>query len=267
MSKKNKRSQSSNQMQAGLGLCIATPTLDGRLHAGCVASAMNIQKLCIENNVSFTWKVIAGNSILPLARNELAKQFLATKSTHMLMLDSDIQVDPRHVMYLLAHDRAVSALPCAKREVTWERLGDFVKEYPETSPEVYSALLAEGNFSTEEEVFDVDSDGFAKVLKVGTGAMMVKRTTLETIAAKLPDRMLNTSKGALYEYFAYTVDPETRIQYGEDYTFCNTWRSLGGTIDLLIAAKTTHHGQIPIAFDWKAIATTIADAKEKRGEV
>ena len=266
MSKKNKLNKPVQKVGKKIGICIATPTLDGRLHAGCVASALNVQRLCIENGISFTWKVISGNSILPLARNELVKQFLETSATHMFMLDSDIQVDPRHVMYLLAHDREVSALPCAKREVTWERLGEFIKEYPDTDHKVFPALLAEGNFSTEEEVFKVDQEGFAKVLKVGTGAMMVKRTAFEKIAKQFPERVLNTSKGELYEYFSYTVDPETRIQYGEDYTFCNTWRSTGGNIDLLLAANTKHHGQISIEFDWKAIATAISDGKEQEIE-
>jgi hypothetical protein len=244
-------------------LYIATPTLDGRIHAGCVASVMQIQRMCIEAGVRFTWKVISGNSILPLARNELAKQFLMTEATHMFMIDSDIQVDPRHVMYLLGHDKNISALPCSKREVVWDRLGEFVKAYPQVEPEYYPALIAEGNFSTEDQVFDVDEHGFARVLKVGTGAMMVRREVFEKMMEAEPDNYLETQQGRMHQFFAYTVDPETRIQYGEDYTFCNKWRKLGGTIDMLLAASTTHHGQIGIKFDWKSIATTIAAAQEK----
>jgi hypothetical protein len=253
-----------------VGLFVATPTLDGRIHAGCVASIMQVQRMCIDAGIKFTWKIMSGNSILPLARNELVKHFLATPSTHMFMIDSDIQVDARHVMYLLGHDRDISALPCSKREVLWDRLGEFIKAYPQVEPSIYSSLIAEGNFSTEAEVFDVDEFGFAKVLKIGTGAMMVKRTVFEKMIDSAPENYLETATGPMYQFFSYTVDPETRIQYGEDYTFCNRWRQIGGTVDMLIAAKTTHHGQIGINFDWKAIATAITAAqeaqKEKRNE-
>jgi hypothetical protein len=261
VSKKSKKINIASTPAKKVGIFVATPTLDGRLHAGSVASVMGVQRMCIENGVTFTWKVISGNSILPLARNELAAGFLESKATHMFMIDSDIQVDPRHVMYLLGHDRDISALPCAKREVTWERLGQFVNSYPGTPHDVYPALIAEGNFSTTEDVFDVDQDGFAKVLKVGTGAMMVKRETLEKMMREMPDNyIMKPSKEKLYEFFAYTIDPETKIQYGEDYNFCNKWRALGGTIDLLLAAKTKHHGQIAIDFDWKALAVAITEA-------
>lgn len=269
MSKKSKNKKNSgNTPTTPVALFIATPTIDGRIHAGSVASVMQIQRMCWEAGIKFTWKVISGNSILPLARNELAKQFLDTPSTHMFMIDSDIQVDPRHVMYLLGHDRDVSALPCSKREVIWDRLGQFIKAYPEVNPEVYASLIAEGNFSTEDEVFNVDESGFAKVLKIGTGAMMVKRRVFEKMIEANPENFLQTPTGKMHQFFSYSVDPETRIQYGEDYTFCNTWRKLGGSIDVLIAAKTTHHGQIGIKFDWKAIATTITAAQEAaQGEV
>jgi hypothetical protein len=267
VSKKSKRvrnprsfdSQSIAAPQKRLGICVATPTLDGRLHAGCVATVMQLQKLCIEEGISFTWKVLAGNSILPLARNELAKQFLDTKATHLFMIDSDIQVDPRHILYLLSHDRMVSALPCSKREVLWNRLGEFISAYPNTSLEMYPALIAEGNFSTEEDVFKVDEFGFAKVLKVGTGAMMVKREVFEKMIAESPDNYFNTTQGKLHQFFSYSQDNETKTQYGEDYTFCNTWRKLGGEIDLLVAAKTKHHGQLAIEFNWKGIAETITE--------
>jgi hypothetical protein len=266
MSKKSKRQAAPSATAKKIGIFVATPTLDGRLHAGSIASIMGVQRMCIENGVGFTWKVISGNSILPLARNELASGFLESKATHLFMIDSDIQVDPRHVMYLLGHDRDISALPCAKREVTWERLNQFVTSYPSTPHEVYPALIAEGNFNTTEDVFNVDQDGFAKVLKVGTGAMMVKRATLDKIMRERPDDYIIKPSGEkLYEFFSYTVDPETKIQYGEDYTFCNKWRSLGGTIDLLLAAKTKHHGQIAIEFDWKALAVAISEQNELKG--
>jgi hypothetical protein len=231
---------------------------------------MQLQKLCIEEGISFTWKVLAGNSILPLARNELTKQFLATQATHLFMIDSDIQVDPRHILYLLSNDRMLSALPCSKREVVWNRLGEFISAYPNTSLEIYPALIAEGNFSTEEEVFKVDEFGFAKVLKVGTGAMMVKREVFEKMIAENPDNFFNTTQGKLYQFFSYSQDNETKTQYGEDYTFCNNWRKIGGEIDLLVAAKTKHHGQLAIEFNWKGIAETITEfmaAKESKDAV
>jgi len=278
VSKKSKRvrnprsfdSQSIAAPQRRVGICVATPTLDGRLHAGCVATVMQLQKLCIEEGISFTWKVLAGNSILPLARNELTKQFLATQATHLFMIDSDIQVDPRHILYLLSNDRMLSALPCSKREVVWNRLGEFISAYPNTSLEIYPALIAEGNFSTEEEVFKVDEFGFAKVLKVGTGAMMVKREVFEKMIAENPDNFFNTTQGKLYQFFSYSQDNETKTQYGEDYTFCNNWRKIGGEIDLLVAAKTKHHGQLAIEFNWKGIAETITEfmaAKESKDAV
>jgi hypothetical protein len=261
VSKKSKKQQFPSVPAKKVSIFVATPTIDGRLHAGSVHSVLTLQKLCIENNVGFTWKVISGNSILPLARNELASGFLESKATHMFMLDSDIQVDPRHILYLLGHDKDLSALPCAKREVLWPRLGEFIKSYPNVSHEVYPSLLAEGNFSTTEDVFNVDESGFATVLKVGTGAMMVKRETLERIMKERPeDYIIKPSGDKLYEFFAYSVDPETKIQYGEDYTFCNKWRSLGGTIQILLAAKTKHHGQMAIEFDWKALAVAISEA-------
>ena len=72
----------------------------------------------------------------------------------------------------------------------------------------------------------------------GTGMMLIKREVLEKMKEWVPtycndvtDLSGNTKVGEdIYEYFATSIEPETKRLLSEDYHFCRVWRQNGGKI-------------------------------------
>jgi hypothetical protein len=52
-------------------------------------------------------------------------------------------------------------------------------------------------------------------------------------------------------YFGYSK--KDGVFVGEDWTFCDNWKSIGGAIYLKLNAKTTHEGSVKYRHDIEAL--------------
>jgi hypothetical protein len=260
-----------------LSLAVYTPSLTGHFAYVYVATLIGLQRACVANGVGFSWGTVVGSSILPTARNRCCDRFMRSAATHMLFLDGDVGVDPQDILTMMALDLEFSTLPYSKRVVDWPRAVDAIQGVKNTNPQVLSSLLATPAFDLPMDQKEIPAEiaehGFVRVNHAATGAMLLKRSVFEKInAAGLADQIVEAinidpagSQGPdgysvtggplnpMAEYFNYSKD-SNNLFVGEDYTFCEKWRSLGGEIYMKITAKTIHTGEMNFEFDFNEMS-------------
>ena len=264
MGNKKQRNKAESAGQApqvsSLSLCSITPILDGNVNHGYVHSLLGIQQACLSVGVPFSWSFVVGNSMLVAARNRCVGQFMdETKATHMLFLDADISVRWEDVMVALVADKDVVAIPCLKRAIDWDRSVEMVRKHPEVPASAIEGVLGMPNFVLDSTApFPTKQDeemGLLEATHAGTGAMIIARRAFEKYQKAFPDRWyLEDVRGVTHrtvEYFRYGRRDNHFI--GEDYTFCDDWRSIGGKIYVKLDARSTHVGQVNLKYDLAAL--------------
>ena len=259
--KRNKDQKADQPPKASpLSLFSVTPIIDGQVNHGYVHSLLGIQQACLTVGVPFSWSFVIGNSMLVAARNRCVAQFMdETKSTHMLFLDADISVHWEDVMMAMIADKDIVALPCLKRAIDWGRSVGMMRKHPEVAAEAIQAVLGTPNFvldSAAPNPTNQDEElGLLEATHAGTGAMIISRRALEKYQKAFPDRWYLEDVGGVthrtVEYFRYGRRDNHFI--GEDYTFCDDWRSIGGKIYVKLNARSTHAGQVNLKYDLAAL--------------
>lgn len=249
---------------------VSTPSLDGNMSWGYTKSVLEIQRACIKFGLKFGWRVVWGMSILPLARNRIVSQFMASGYDFLVMIDGDIEVNAQDVMAAVLSGKQFVGLPCSKRAPNFQRMRDFVfSAGPDVHPEYLSSYISTPNFVVNEDS-SKDLDEVAKDLnlvraeKVGTGAVVLHRSVFEKFQDAYPGRVYLEPNGDTeeerkrnapiqsFEYFRYKLD-EKGYFIGEDFTFCDDWLSTGGEIWMKVDAITRHYGTMHFTWDAAAI--------------
>jgi hypothetical protein len=146
-----------------------------------------------------------GCSILPKARNEIVRRFLASGFDKLLFIDSDMVWDALDAVKLLRLDEDVAAIAYRTKQET-------VK---------YNCVL---NGETKGELMGADA--------VGTGFLSLSRKCLERMVEAHPETAYEDG-GLIHALFDFEIHGGR--YWGEDYTFCRKWKALGGGIWLLPA--------------------------------
>jgi hypothetical protein len=283
MSKKSKRNReeqiaAEQQQEQMPRVYVSTPSLDGNMSWGYVKTVLDIQRACIKFGVKFGWRVVWGNSILPLARNKIVSQFMASGYDFLVMVDGDIEVDAKDILAAVLSGKQFVGIPCSKRAMDFDRLQKFTISAGEDVPAEYlSSYFCAPNFIVNENASS-DLDETAKTLnlvraeKIGTGCMVVHRSVFEKFQEAFPGRVYlepdgvgEDAKGKApiqsFEYFRYALDEEGFF-IGEDFMFCNDWRSTGGEIWLKVDAITRHYGTTHFTWDAAALQPLATKAPE-----
>jgi len=246
--------------ESPISLFAITPIIDGNVNHGYVHSLLGIQQACLSVGIPFSWSFVVGNSMLVAARNRCVAQFMtSTKATHMLFLDADISVRWEDVMVALVANKDVVAIPCLKRAIDWDRSVGMMRKHPEVPAHAIESVIGMPNFildknapapSKEDEEF-----GIMEATHAGTGAMIIARRTFEKYQKAYPDRWyMEDVRGVTHrtvEYFRYGRRDNHFI--GEDYTFCDDIRAMGGKIHVKVDGRSTHAGQVNLRYDLAAL--------------
>lgn len=260
---------------------IASPMYGGMCHGLFMMSCIGIQNLLNNNNVNTQFSLLFNESLITRARNYLVDQFLHSDCTHMLFIDSDIEVDPGDVLTLIALEKELIGGPYPKKKINWDSVAHALKKNPNLPPKELEKIV--GSF-----VFNLDKDsavakGEKKLLiydpievsEIGTGYMLIKRCVFEKMKEKISERKYKPDHGDLalgqlhpdgnryvYAYFDTIIDTKDSLTGGgtdrylsEDYMFCQIWRKIGGKVYLCPWMKTKHIGSYAFTGDMASIAT------------
>lgn len=173
---------------------------------------------------------VRGNSNLPRARNELVAEFLASDCTDLLWIDDDMGWKPNDVVRLLASDKDfIGGVGRKKTDTADTRLDTWCATF---LPEVVQ-----------------DEMGAVQVKGIGTGFAKVSRRVFEAVQAAHPEwrrealDSMPPEVGAQFYSFYRFVDEPGRPMMSEDLAFCETWRSLGGTVWADPTIELVHVGE------------------------
>lgn len=284
-SKRNREEQLASQAAAAAEppmpkIYVSSPSLDGNMSWGYVKSVLDLQRTCIKWGMKFGWRVVWGNSILPLARNKIISQFMASGYDYLVMLDGDIEVDAKDVIAAVVSGKTFVGIPCSKRAMDTKRLQEFtLSGGPNIPHEFLSSYFCAPNFIVDEgSNKDLDEDALklnlVRATKIGTGCVVLHRSVFEKFQEGFPGRTYlepdTNFDGPVedrpdiesFEYFRYSRD-EKNYFIGEDYTFCNDWMSIGGEIWLKVDAVTRHYGTTHFTFDVGSLQVIANNAKSE----
>ena len=193
-----------------MSLFLATP-IHGDASAAFAESMAVTMATFARDRVGFERFVVHGDSLVHRARNAIAHRFLASDCTHLLMVDADMEFSPADVLALAAANVDVVGGVCSRK------------------------VLGSGPVLTPLEGGEVREDGLVEVARIGTGFMLISRSSLERIAAAYPDDVYVASTGdaghAGQDVHAFFQSPLLgRELISEDFFFCDRWRSVGGRV-------------------------------------
>ncbi|HEX7638498.1 MAG TPA: hypothetical protein VF457_08890 [Burkholderiaceae bacterium] len=202
-------------------VAIATPSLDGNVSAHYTASLVRTMALMHERGVRVGLHLEIGNSLVTDARNQLVSRFLATPATELVFIDADLSWQEQDFARLLAHDAPLVA-----------------GVYQRKSREKVDFTVKFGPTITREP------GGLVEALRAGTGFMRLRRDCLERMIAAHPALKLRNAKqpGDPHLYALFDTSIADGEYVGEDYTFCDRWRAIGGRVMVDPSLAFAHHG-------------------------
>lgn len=225
---------------------LATPMYGGMCTGHYVQGLLNTVATMRERGVNVFWSQIMNESLIPRARNELARLFLANDFDYLMFIDADISFGGDAVHRLMRAGKDVICGIYPKKEIAWDRV-DEAALAGKTGLKDYSGAFVFN--AAGEEVTLTDENGLIEIRHGGTGFMLIKRAVLEKLAEHTPTYRIGTYKDAQGEYvhpltnefFATSID-DTGALLSEDYYFCDLWRKHGGSVFADPFIKLEHVG-------------------------
>jgi len=159
--------------------------------------------------------VVAGDSLVPRARNVLTMEFLKSDCTHLMFIDSDLVFSAEQVSRLLSHDVDI--------------VGGFYPKKQQGRPEMV--------FNTLNPPAPMDERRLTPVKYIGTGFMCAKRKVFEKIIEEMGDDLIFQVDGKpgkfnfdFWSVGVYAYKDGTRRYLSEDWYFCQRAIDLGFTV-------------------------------------
>ena len=217
---------------------VATPMYGGFCTGFYLQCMMQTQMVFNANKVESMMSFVFNESLITRARNALAHNFLKTDATHLLFIDADIVWNGNDIMGMIMADKDVICGIYPKKEINWQAVSQAVKnDVPVDQLKAHTGAWVINLVDYKGEV-TVPAGEPLEIWAGGTGMMLIKREVLEKMKEWVPtycndvtDLSGNTKVGEdIYEYFATSIEPETKRLLSEDYHFCRVWRQNGGKI-------------------------------------
>lgn len=203
-------------------LYIAIPAYTGQVSVQTAHSLLASVPLLQKAGVTVRTDFMAGCCYLDHTRNLLVDRFLASDATDLLFIDADVGFTADAVL------RAV----LAKRPM-------IAGVYPKKSPgEPEWPLDFPGDW------IDSDSDGLIEAAHVATGFLRISRPVFETLEVNglAPGYFHKDGSDDRIIRRFFRCDMRNQVYWGEDYQFCEDWRSVGGKLFIIPDLDFEHVG-------------------------
>lgn len=228
-------------------IMIATPMYGGMCTGAYTESLLNNMSFLAQRKVKTYWATLSNESLIPRARNELVRMFLASDADHLVFVDADIGFPPDGVAQLLVADKDVVCGIYPKKSIDWDQVIAAAKR-GDKDPASYAGSYVFNMLHGTHEML-TDEDGLIEVRHGGTGFMAIKRGVFEQLAEHVPtyrtsslqDAAGEYAKPLTYEFFATSID-DTGALLSEDYHFCELVRKHGGEVYANPFIKLSHTG-------------------------
>jgi len=206
---------------------VAIPAYTGLLHVGTSRSILHDVMALVNRGDTVQVAEEVGNADISNCRAMIVAKFLAIPgATHLVMVDSDVAWDAGGLLKLVDADVDFVAGLYPQRQ------GDDIRFHCHLKPNVTHSL---------------EPNGLFEVHGVPAGFMCLSRSMLERMV-KHYDHMRfsfpqapNDIAWDLFDGFWTTDEQGLKHKFGEDYSFCQRWREMGGRI---FVEPTIHMGHL-----------------------
>jgi hypothetical protein len=220
---------------------IATPMYGGMAAGIYTVSMVQLPAIFLRNKVDSVYAFTSSESLVPNARNVLTHQFLESKATHLMWIDSDIGFNATDIVSMLIADRDIVCGIYPKKEVDWARVAHAVKAgVPPEELSNHAGLFAVKLLDDSADRLAADPDGLLEIAAGGTGFMLIKRGVFDTLSEVVPEYV--PDQRPIKEYYATDTDPESGRLITEDFHFCRLARSHGFKIYAAPWVRLAHVG-------------------------
>jgi hypothetical protein len=231
-------------------LCVATPCFAGMLTSRYHTSMMALTTAAAARGLEFSAIYTSGDSLITRARNRLVNRFLENPAwSHLLFIDADIGFTPDQVFRLLDSGYSVVGGTYPLKNIYWDRIA------PDTlSPAMRQACSLEYVGGAGDTPV-ADANGFLSVDYVGTGFLLIARSTLERLCVRFPETRYFTDDAAdknffqrngsdtpKYALFDTRIDQKTGRYLSEDYAFCDLCQKAGEQVWADLRSRLDHVG-------------------------
>lgn len=234
-------------------LFVATPMYGGQCFGSYTKSILDLSRVCQSYGITVQFSFIFNESLITRARNYLVDEFLRSKMTHLMFIDSDIDFNPMDVLALLAMDKPIVGGPYPKKCIAWENIYDAVKYgmVPNDQRGQLADYAGDFVFNAVPGTREIQLNQIIEVLEIGTGFMMVDREVFTKFAEKYPQYWYNPDHNRaaafngsrqIYQYFQAEIEPTYQRYLSEDYWFCQKAREAGMGVWLAPWMVIKHHG-------------------------
>ena len=210
---------------------IATPSLDHRVSLDFMNAMLDVRLLLLRDGIQHTFIQIGGDCFVAKARNKLATMFLdIPEATDLFFIDDDLGFPAQKVLDFINNPVDILAGVYPKKNDTLD--------FPATL-----SITAD----TRELI---EKDGLLMAQLAPTGFMKLTREAVEKLAS-VSTRMKEVNASGDVDEFANIFETgvgHDGFFWGEDYTLCRKWGSLGGEVWVDPSIPFTHRGN----HKWKA---------------
>lgn len=211
---------------------LASPSHDGKVDVWHASALSETSKIGLVNNINVIAVYMSYDALVQRARNDIIQMAHESKVDDLVFIDCDQDWNPADFFKLLSHDVPVVGAAVPKK----------------SDVEQYNVRLL-GKW----QVLD---NGLAIVDGVGTGFLRLRKDAIEKIVDASDTYQQPHKNKPTPNVFEVKVENGELI--GEDITFCNKWKKLGGEVYLDPTINVAHSGSkrwIGNFYDWIKLVT------------
>lgn len=234
---------------------ICTPSHDGKVQVGFNFGCMDLLRNGKEGyHYDFFFTEYASD--IMKARNEMLWYFYnSTQHDYMLFIDADEGFNAQTIHELLYHaeEFEISGVPVPMKRINAGRIVEWVgaelQDEDKERIDINDMLPSTYEYNHSSDSFNIPSDRFIYVEKLGTGFMLIPRNVIEFMVQFYDTneseftppiyRDKNTGEN-VYSFFSHLVHREKML--GEDYSFCIRAKESGVPLKVDTSLSSDHYG-------------------------
>jgi hypothetical protein len=203
----------------GKKVMLATPSYDSPAPTYVFAIARSREALTAAG-IQSSYLLLHAFCHVDDGRNKIVREFLDSDCTDLVFLDADVDWEPEGLVKLCQYDLDIVG-----------GVYPYRREYSEEMP-----VRLKQDARPESDLLEVEG--------LPTGFMKIRRSVLESMAAKAPvyfDKYIETAL-----VFDRPTPGEDKTRWGGDVDFCNRWRAQGGKIYAALEIRLGHTGTVVV---------------------
>ena len=263
-------------------LFLATPMYGGQCAGMYARSIADLSAMCAKYEIELQLYYLFNESLVTRARNYCVDEFLRSKATHFMFVDSDIGFSAQDVIALLAlqgEDDAYDVIggPYPKKCISWEKIKMAVdKGKADEDPNQLEKYVGDYVFNPKSGAKEIPIGQPVEVMEMGTGFMMIRRRTFEKYKEAFPhlsykpDHVRTEAfdgSREIHAYFDCIIDPESKRYLSEDYMFCYNVQKIGMKVWLCPWMQMNHVGSYVFGGSLSDLASIGASATADVGQL